>query len=78
MQHGRVKVRSSEEEKEIKRKQREEKLKKFLFLKNQIFTKVWCVAVFFSTLATELAIEPLFPVLYCRRYIFFNFAAFLT
>ena len=38
-QHGRVKVRTSEEQQELKRKQRAEKLKKFQQLRGAIFAK---------------------------------------
>jgi hypothetical protein len=40
VQHGRVKVRTTEEQQEIKRKQRAEKLAKFLQVKKLLFHKV--------------------------------------
>ncbi len=40
LQHGRVKVRTTEEQQELKRKQRAEKLAKFLQIKKLLFGKV--------------------------------------
>ncbi len=40
LQHGRVKVRTSAEQEEIKRRERQEKLAAYLALRNAIFAKV--------------------------------------
>jgi hypothetical protein len=44
VQHGRVKVRTTEEQQALKNKERQEKLKAYLYLKDKIFAKV-CVCV---------------------------------